>query len=82
MPTITLKNVPPGLHRQLKDRATRNFRSLNSEILASLTDSLARPERDSEQALADARALRAKLAAQGVWLTEDDLRQAKEAGRR
>jgi plasmid stability protein len=55
MPTITLKNVPPSLHRKLKDQATHNFRSLNSEILACLT--------------------------RGVWVTDDDIRQARDEGR-
>lgn len=34
--TITLKNIPPGLHARLKASAARNRRSLNSEILARL----------------------------------------------
>lgn len=34
--TITLKNIPLGLHARLKASAARNRRSLNSEILARL----------------------------------------------
>lgn len=34
--TITLKNVSPSLHRYWKERAERNGRSLNKELLYSL----------------------------------------------
>jgi len=36
MATITLKNIPADLHRELKKRAEENHRSLNGEILATL----------------------------------------------
>ena len=38
--TITLKNVPPELHRSLKERAKRNKRSLNQEAIHALENSL------------------------------------------
>jgi len=34
--TITLKNIPADLHRELKKRAEENHRSLNKEVLATL----------------------------------------------
>jgi len=34
--TITLKNIPADLHRQLKKRAEEHHRSLNKEIIATL----------------------------------------------
>jgi plasmid stability protein len=45
MPTITLKNLSKGLHRELKSRAQRHRRSLNSEVIATLeaATSLSRP---------------------------------------
>ena len=36
MPSITLKNIPAELHRELKKRAEEHHRSLNREILATL----------------------------------------------
>jgi plasmid stability protein len=36
MLNLTLKNIPPELHRVLKARAESNRRSLNREILALL----------------------------------------------
>lgn len=38
--TITLKNVPPELHRSLKESAQRNKRSLNQEAIHALECSL------------------------------------------
>jgi plasmid stability protein len=36
MPTLTLKNLPHALHRELKHRANAHHRSLNKEVLATL----------------------------------------------
>jgi plasmid stability protein len=36
MATITLKNIPAELHRELKKRAEDHHRSLNKEIIATL----------------------------------------------
>jgi plasmid stability protein len=36
MASITLKNIPADLHRELKKRAEQHHRSLNREILATL----------------------------------------------
>jgi len=36
MASITLKNIPADLHRELKKRAEEHHRSLNREILATL----------------------------------------------
>ncbi|MEW5984860.1 MAG: Arc family DNA-binding protein [Acidobacteriota bacterium] len=47
MATLTLKNVPAGLHARLKASAERNRRSLNSEILVRLEQDIERPVPDS-----------------------------------
>jgi plasmid stability protein len=41
MPTITLKNIPRDLHRELKNRAQEHHRSLNKEIIATLKSATA-----------------------------------------
>jgi len=40
MATITLKNIPAELHRELKKRAEEHHRSLNREILATLENAI------------------------------------------
>ena len=47
MPTLTLKNIPDGLHARLKASAERNRRSLNSEILVRLEQDISRLVLDS-----------------------------------
>jgi len=36
MASITLKNIPEDLHRELKKRAKEHHRSLNNEVIATL----------------------------------------------
>ncbi len=81
MPTITLKNVPEELHRRLKERAERHHRSLNREAIRCLEAAVAPPAFDPEVFLAKADALREELAARGLWVTEESLRDAIEDGR-
>ena len=49
MPTLTLKNIPDGLHARLKASAERNRRSLNGEILFRLEKDI----QDISQSLLD-----------------------------
>lgn len=83
MATLTLKNVPDDLHRRLKARAERNHRSLNREAIRCLEESVtpsAPPATD--EAGERARALRERLAAEGVWITADEVHAAIEEGRK
>jgi plasmid stability protein len=60
MLNLTLKNVPPDLHRLLKASAESNRRSLNREILALLEAQLHAPTID---VAAEQKALEAFVAA-------------------
>jgi plasmid stability protein len=59
MPSLTLKDIPPSLHEQLRRRATRNRRSLSQEALACLEQATAGERVDVDRLLAQARRLRA-----------------------
>lgn len=62
MPALTLKSLPPGLHRQLKSRAVRNKRSLNMEVIAVLEEAVAPARRiDTEALIAEAQQFRSSL---------------------
>jgi len=37
MATLTIRNLPENVHAQLKERARRNRRSLNQEVIAELS---------------------------------------------
>ena len=61
MPTLTLKNIPNGLHARLKASAERNRRSLNSEILVRLEQDIGRPVLDPVVHAETLRAFSARL---------------------
>lgn len=62
MPTLTLKGIPDEVYRKLKDSATANRRSLNSEIIARLEAQLVPRRTSTLEHLEAIRATRAKLA--------------------
>ena len=80
MATVTLKNVPEGLVRILKNEAKQNRRSLNQEALARLESSLTGPRRTGGEAVKALRRLHKSLAGLPP-LTDAFLRGAKNDGR-
>jgi plasmid stability protein len=79
MSTITLKDVPPTLHKALKLRAKAHGRSLNREIIAALESILHGSRVDATAVREHAQAVRETM---GVYLTQKDLATLKDAGRR
>lgn len=79
MSTITLKDVPPEVHRCLKDRAQVHGRSLNKEIIVTLESIVHGAAIDAKAVGTHARAVRETM---GVYLTQKDLERLKNAGRR
>ena len=79
MPNLSLKNLPVGLHRRLKENARLNRRSLNSEIIVTLENALEPKPRDPEEVLAEIDELRGRLRL--PHLTDEFLRRAKKEGR-
>jgi len=80
MPTLTIKGMPDGLYRQLKKRAAAHRRSLNSEILMSLEQTVAAAAPDARALLARVDRMRNSLRGMPP-LTERELRKAKSWGR-
>ena len=79
MATVTVKDLPEKLHRQLKARALRHRRSLNSEIIEVLEAATTSQKVDLDSLLARAAALRSRV---GGRLTDTDLAALRQAGRR
>jgi len=79
MATLTIKNVPEKLHRQLKQSAAQHRRSLNSEAIYCLETVLASSRVDPKEFLAEVRALRKRMPR--AYITEEFLRAAKNEGR-
>ncbi len=80
MPTITLKNIPESLFRQLKKSALEHRRSLNSEVIYRLERSLAARRHDPEEFLAKADQVRERTA-RYVAVTDKGIKMAREKGR-
>jgi plasmid stability protein len=79
MSTITIKNIPPAIHRTLKSRARAHGRSLNREIITTLERVVHGSPIDAAAVGNRARAVRETM---GIYLTDKDLRDLKIAGRR
>ena len=79
MATLTIKNIPDAVYEQLKQRAARHRRSVNSEIIVCLEKVLGSRAVDPATFLTSLRALREHISS--VFVTEADLRTAKEEGR-
>jgi hypothetical protein len=79
MATLTIKNIPDVLHGRLKERAKQHRRSINSEVIVCLEQVLGRAPLDPTAFLARVIARRQSMS--GIFITEEDLRAAKNEGR-
>ena len=80
MRAITVKNIPDNLYQRLKQSATENRRSINSEILVCIEQTVqTRKREDIQDILARARKLREKT--RGYVLTDRKFSEMKTTGR-
>ena len=80
MKTITVKSIPNELYERLKQRATDNRRSINSEIIVCIEQAVqSRKYENIDNILAKAREMRNRTG--GHLLTADELSQMKAVGR-
>jgi antitoxin FitA len=79
MATMTLKNVPDDLYEQLKRRAELHRRSINSEAIVCLERALQSTTISPEQLIARAANLRTRVG--NLFVTDADLRSARDEGR-
>ena len=82
MSSITLRDLPPDLHKRLKARAQENRRSLNAEITWLLEKAVGPTHRPSnEEILEKADRFREHLRSIGFTpLTEEEVRDAINQG--
>ena len=79
MSTVTVKDLPEKLHRQLKARALRHRRSLNREIIACLEATAAPQRLDVDALLVRTAELRGRVSGS---LSDADLLAFRSSGRR
>jgi Antitoxin FitA-like, ribbon-helix-helix len=76
MPGLMIRNLPPDLHEQLKNRAKAHRRSLTAEVVVILQESL--NDRAGSRRLEDVDRLRVRGARP---LTQDIVDAGRETGR-
>jgi plasmid stability protein len=76
---LTIKDVPPRLHKKLKARAQENKRSLNWEVIDILEATVEQRAITVTELLKGVREVHARINI--PTLTEEFLREAKSAGR-
>ncbi len=79
MATVTVKNIPEDLYRRLKSVAGLNRRSINSEIIICIENTVISRRVNINEVLENARQLR-KLTA-GHLISDKEFNQAKAEGR-
>ncbi len=79
MATITLKNVPRAVHREIKKRAELNHRSINSEIITCLERFLGLRVDEVDELLARIEKVQRGLR---FLVTNEDIQAAKDEGRK
>lgn len=79
MATITIKNIPDDLYKRLKTVAEINRRSINSEIIMCIENSITSQRINLDEMLENVRQIR-KLTS-GHMISEEDFNQAKSVGR-
>jgi plasmid stability protein len=79
MVAVTLKNVPEDLYKRVKLRAKANHRSINSELIDIIEQSVIPRPLDVEAWLEKARRLR-EATAQYV-ITDEEITRLKNEGR-
>ena len=79
MPNLTLKNIPEPLYQRLREAAQQHHRSLNSELIACLEQTLLSSRIDVQTHIDAARALRGQVRANKV--SRREIQEFKTQGR-
>jgi plasmid stability protein len=79
LPTITIKNIPDDLYEDLKQTATLHRRSINSEVIYCIEQTVRSRQIDPHEYLHRVENLRRRIKVPP--LTDALLRQAKAEGR-
>lgn len=78
MPSITVKNIPQSIYKKLKQQAEAQHRSMNSEIIACLEQSVEPTRVSADEILRQARMMRKKV--RGSFSAEE-IQDAIDQGR-
>lgn len=76
---LTIKSIPEGLYRRLKQKASEHHRSINREVILCLEQALQSNRLDPSDFIAQIDTLQRETAVPA--LTEQDLKKAKATDR-
>ena len=79
MATVTVKNIPDELYDRLKSVAEINRRSINSEIIMCIENTVLSRRINLDEVLENARQLRQLTS--GKLISDDEFNKAKTEGR-
>jgi len=79
MPALTIKNIPIDLYNELKSVASKHHRSINSEVIVCLKQTLFPSKISSEDFLYNIQKLRSSIPDNVI--TAEDIEKAIEEGR-
>ncbi len=79
MATVTVKNIPDEIYERLKSIAEANRRSINSEIIVCIEQSVTSHKVNPEKVLESARLLRQLTASHPI--SDEEFNRAKAEGR-
>ena len=79
MPALTIKNIPTDLYNELKNVAEQHHRSINSEVIICLKETLFPKRISPEDRLTNIQALRSQIKPNTI--TTQDIEQAINKGR-
>jgi antitoxin FitA len=80
MPNITIREIPDVLYQDIKKMAEEERRSINSQIIYSLSQYV-KNEKSTEQRLAEIRKLRQAINVKEFHPTQEQLKEMVEEGR-
>ncbi len=80
MSNITIREIPDVLYQDIKKMAEEERRSINSQIIYSLSQYV-KNEKSMEQRLAEIRELRHAINVKGFHPTQEELKEMVEEGR-
>lgn len=78
MPSITVKNIPEDIYDRVREQAKAHHRSINSEIIACLEQTVKSQQVSTDDILQEARRLRKKAK---VSLSSEEIESAINEGR-
>ncbi|HLR32750.1 MAG TPA: Arc family DNA-binding protein [Fodinibius sp.] len=78
MPSITVKNIPEEIYDRVREQAKAHHRSINSEIIACLEQTVASHQVSTDDILQEARRLRKKVKSS---LSSEEIESAINQGR-